>query len=129
MLLARVYANQGSLAAALAWCEQAVATDKLNPAGHFLRAAILLEQMDLEGAKTALKRALYVDPDFVLAHFALGNLAQRLGKHVEARKHFENALALLSPCSPGEELPEADGMTAGRLMDIIRSTCRAEVLA
>lgn len=128
-LLARVYANQGRLPEALAWCERAVATDKLNPATHFLRATILLEQKDVEGARTTLKRAVYLEPTFVLAHFALGNLAQRLGKHSEAGKHFENALALLRRCRAEEALPEAEGMTAGRLMDIIRSTSRAEVQA
>ena len=117
MLLARVYANQGKLPEALAWCEKAVATDKLNPAGHFLRATILMEQKDVEEARATLKRALYLNPRFVLAHFALGSVAQRLGKSAEAGKHFENTLALLCQCRPDEVLPEADGMTAGRLME------------
>lgn len=129
VLLARVYANQGKLPEALAWCEKAVATDKLNPASYFLRAAVLLEQKDVEGARATLKRALYLNPKFVMAHFALANLAQRLGKFAEAGKHFENALALLGQCRSEEELPEADGMTAGRLMEIIRSTSRTEMMA
>jgi chemotaxis protein methyltransferase CheR len=66
-----------------------------------------------------LQRVLYLQPDFPLAHFALGNLA-RSGLHDdEARRHFANALRLLRACPPDASLPESDGMTAGRLAQII----------
>jgi len=39
-LLARAEANQGKLAEALTWCERWVAADKVDPAGHYLRAVI-----------------------------------------------------------------------------------------
>jgi chemotaxis protein methyltransferase CheR len=65
----------------------------------------------------------------VLAHFALGNFAQQQGKFRESAKHFENALSLLSRYREEEVLPESEGMTAGRLMEIIRSTaCRETVV-
>ena len=119
-LLARVYANQGNLAEALLWCERALATDKLNPLCHYLLAVILQERGQVEDAVPSLKRALYLDHDFVLAHFTLAMLTQRQGKHKEAAKHRANALRLLQQYSPEDLLPEADGMTAGRLMDIMR---------
>ena len=43
-LLARALANQGNLPDALSWCDRWVTADKLNSAGHYLRAVILLEQ-------------------------------------------------------------------------------------
>ncbi|MCL5288077.1 MAG: chemotaxis protein CheR [Acidobacteria bacterium] len=119
-LLARAYANQGKLGEALEWCEKGIAADKLNPASHYLRATILQECGQAEGAVLSLKRALYLDPTFVLAHFALGNLAQRLGKRGEAKQHFENALVLLSRAQPEEILPESEGITANRLTEVIR---------
>ena len=69
----------------------------------------------------SLKRALYLDPDFVLAHYALGNLCQSQGRHVEARRHFDNARASLRTHPPDEILPESDGLTAGRLAEMIES--------
>ncbi|MBI3957217.1 MAG: tetratricopeptide repeat protein [Chloroflexi bacterium] len=128
-LLTRIYANQGKLDEALAWCERAVATDRLNPGSHYLQATIQQERGQVEETAKLLKRALYLDPDFVLAHYALGNLALRLGKFEEVDRHFENALALLSAYPRDDLLPESDGLTAGRLMEIIRATVYQETLA
>ena len=121
-LLARAYANEGQLVKALEWCEKAFTADKLNTSCHYLRATILQEQGALEEAKVSLQRTLYLDPRFVVAHFSLGNLALRQGGTKEAEKHFENALSLLQAHRPEDILPESDSMTAGRLMEIIRST-------
>ena len=120
-LLARALANQGRLADALAWCERWIVADKLDPAGYYLRAVILLEQGDSEQARSSLHRATYLEPDFVLAHFALGNLARGRDKPGEADKHFSNALQLLRRYQPNDSLPESDGLTAGRLAETLAS--------
>ena len=125
-LVARALANQGKLAEALVWCNKVIAADKLNPGGHYLRASILQEQGNLYEAAPAFKRALYLDQDFVLAHFALGNLARSQGKVAEADKHFENALALARGHRPEDLLPESEGLTAGRLAEIITALREAE---
>lgn len=118
-LMARIYANQGKLAEAVEWCEKALAADKMDPFLHYLFATILQERGRTEEAVTELKRALYLDQNFVLAHFALGNLRGRQGKVKESRKHFENALSLLSSYRREDVLWESEGMTAGRLLEII----------
>lgn len=120
-LLARVYANQGKLTEALQWCEKAIAAEKLSPCHHYLCATILQEQARVEEASLSLKRSLYLDPNFVLAHFALGNLAQRRGKFGESEKYFRNALSLLRGYRPEALLPESEGITAGRLLEVLRS--------
>ncbi|HEV2176744.1 MAG TPA: CheR family methyltransferase, partial [Terriglobia bacterium] len=119
LLLARLSANQGRLAEALACCEKAIASDKMNARAHYLRAMILQEQGWLEGAALAVKRALYLEPEFALGHFALGNIALRLGKVKESKKHFENTLALLAKYQPDDILPESEALTAGRLSALI----------
>lgn len=119
--LARSCANQGRLSEALTWCEQAIAADKLNPAHQYLRATILQEQGRHDIAIQSLMRALYLDPDFVLAHFSLGNLHQAQGRYRQAQRYFANVLALLRKHPPDEILPQADGLTAGRLAEIVTS--------
>lgn len=118
-LLVRALANQGKLAEALAWGERWIAADKLDSAGHYLRAAILLEQGDPKQARASLQRAIYLHPDFVLAHFALGNLERSLGSNSKADKHFANAQRLLRGYRPDDALPASDGLTAGRLIETI----------
>ncbi len=117
--LARALANEGRLVEALAWCERWIAADKLDPAAHYLRGAILLEHGDPAQARASLQRAVYLQPDFVLAHFALGNLARSAGRPAEADRQFAHALRLLARLPPAELLPESDKLTAGRLTAII----------
>jgi len=119
-LLARIYANQGRLSEALAWCDRAIAADRLNSAGHYLRATILLESSRPKEALVSLRRTLYLDPDFAMAHYTLGDLTRRHGQERETGKHWQNALALLRDRPPDEPLREAEGLTAGRLVEIIQ---------
>lgn len=55
----------------------------------------------------------------MLAHFALANLSLKLGNITEAQKHFGNTTEILSKCKPDEILPESEGITAGRLSEMI----------
>jgi chemotaxis protein methyltransferase CheR len=119
VLFTKILANQGKLEDAFHWCEKAVSADKCDPHLHYLLAIILEEQKKGEEAKASLKKALYLDSDFVLAHFALANLSLRLGKIAEARKHLDNTTEILSKCKPDEILPESEGITAGRLSEMI----------
>lgn len=119
--MAHFCANQGRLAEAIGWCEKAIAADKLDPATHYLLATILQEQGENELAVRSLLRALYLDPDFVLAHFSLGNLRLSQGRQREARRHFDNAQTLLDTHTQDEILPESEGLTAGRLGEIVAS--------
>ncbi|MES2366965.1 MAG: CheR family methyltransferase [Pseudomonadota bacterium] len=119
--MARTCANQGKLTEAAEWCEQAIAADKLNPAHPYLLATIRQEQGHYDLAVQSLMRALYLDPDFVLAHFALGNLRLAQGRRREAERYFRNALALLHRHPRDDLLPESDGLSAGRLVEIITS--------
>ena len=125
-LLARALANQGRLRDALAWADRWVAADKMDAAGHYVRAAVLLELDQPDEARRALERTLYLDPAFVLAHFALGNIARSRGQANHAVKHFANALHLLRRMRPDDVLPEADGLTAGRLIETISMTTSSD---
>ncbi len=118
-LLARALANQGRIAEALTWCELWIAADKIDARAHYLRAVIQLELSDHEQARHSLQRAIYLQPGFVVAHFALGSLARSRGRQHEAGRHFGNTRHLLAGLHPGALLPESDGLTAGRLIDAI----------
>lgn len=119
LLVAHTYANQRKLEQALHWTQQMIASDKLNPQAHYLEGIILQEKDDLKGALLSIKRALFLDPDFVVAHFALGSLVMRQGRHKDSQKHFTTALDILAMFPEAHVLPGADNMTAGQLKEII----------
>jgi chemotaxis protein methyltransferase CheR len=118
--LAHVLADQRRLPEALACCDEAIRTDKMDAEAHYLRAVILQEQGLWDEAALSLRRAIYADSEFVLAHFALGSLALRQRKLTESRKCFENSLELLRKYQEEDVLPRADGVTVGRLRDWVR---------
>jgi chemotaxis protein methyltransferase CheR len=118
-LLAREYANQGNLRLARVWCEKAIAADKGNAGFHYLRAMILQELGELAEAGVSLKRSISLDPDFIMAHFALGHLSRRKGETGE--RHFESVLRLLRGYGDEDTFLEAEGLTAGRLAEIVQS--------
>ena len=118
-LQARTLANQGRHADALVWCERWIAANKIDAAAHYVHATVLQEMGEREAARRSLQRAVYLQPDFALAHFVLGNFARADARTTEAERHFSNTLYVLRDSSPDALLPESDGLTAGRLVEII----------
>lgn len=118
---ARVLADQGRLAEAAACCRKAIADDRLDPVPQYLLAVIQQEMGQRDLAMLSLTRALYLAPDFALAHFALGNLHLAYGGNRKAEKSFRNALELLRARPRDEVIAESDGLSAGRLVEILTS--------
>jgi chemotaxis protein methyltransferase CheR len=117
-LLAKVYANEGNLAEARNLGEQAIAQDKLNPATYYFLASVCQEQGDHGESVRLLKQSLFLDHDFILAHFHLASLVPN---RTEAKKHLKNTQALLTGRNAEEVLPGSDGLTAGRLLETVRA--------
>jgi chemotaxis protein methyltransferase CheR len=119
LLLARACANQGKLAAALVFCDKAIAADKMAARAYYLRGTILQEQGSLPEALLAFKQTVYAAPEFMLGHFALGSLALKQRRGKESEKHFANVLLLLARYEPEDIVPESEGLSAGRLREMI----------
>jgi len=118
-LLARTFANLGRLSDALLWSEKAIAAAKFDPGLHYLRATIFQELGEPDKAIASLRRTIYLDHGYALAHFTLGNLTLKLGKSREAGRHFTNTLELLRTHPAGEPLDGAEGITVARLTEIV----------
>lgn len=124
---ARDLADQGRLREALACCNQWIEAAGSDPAAWYLRATVLQELRQLLQARQSLQQAVFLDPGFVLAHVALGNLARAEGDTGCANRHFGRALHLLEMRDPGDTLPESGGRTAGQLRQIFTAMQTVEV--
>ncbi len=120
-LLARAFANTGNLDQAEQCCQEALKRDRTNPSYYYLLATIQQELGKPEEAARTLKTALYLDPDFIPAHFALANIEKRSGNTQTSLRHFRNVLKLLEKLDDDTPVPESEGMTAGRMREIVHS--------
>ncbi len=118
-LLARIYADQGYLKKAYYWSVKAVEANKLKAEFYYLQAVILQEMNNIAECKQALRRCLYLEQNFVMAHFTLGVLYLHEENPSTAIKHFKSALILANKCEIQDVLPGSGGMTADRLRGII----------
>jgi chemotaxis protein methyltransferase CheR len=115
----RLLADKGHLEEALSICNDAIASDKLAPGLYFLRASILQEQYKSSEAVASLRQAIYIDPDYIMGHFTLGNLFIRQGNSTNAKRYFNNALELLKTISNDVILEESEGLSVKYIREII----------
>ena len=88
----------------------------LAPA-HYLNGLILSEVGQIEASLEAFRACVYSDPDFVLGHFAMAGILERLMQPGRALRAYENVNNLLANKEPAELVPEGDGLTVGRLLE------------
>ena len=78
-------------------------------------------------AEKALRGALFLKRDFVMAHYHLGSVLLASGRRAPARRALDNALRLAQGLSPSLPLPEGDGVTAGEMVENIRTVLASPV--
>jgi chemotaxis protein methyltransferase CheR len=123
----RLLANLGHLEEALSLCDEAIASYKLSSGLYFLRASILQELDKSSEAIASLKQAIYIDPDYIMGHFALGNLFFRQGNTKNAERYFNNVLDLLSRCANDDILPESEGLSVKYIREIIIANMQTQL--
>jgi chemotaxis protein methyltransferase CheR len=118
-LLAKIFASRIRWPEAERWIDVAIANRELVPEAHYLRGIVLQEQGRLEEALEAFRRSVFLDHTFALGHFAAAGIFGRTGQSGRAQKSLATVAELLSGKSSDQLLPEGDGLTVGRLMELV----------
>lgn len=121
---AKALANLGRARDALEACDASLALDAEDKHSHFLRALILQELHRLPAAEESLRRTLYLDRNFVEAHYQLGLLQMRRGASQSGLKSMKNALAIAERARPDRRLHDAAGRDHERMAAILRHELR-----
>lgn len=124
----RQLANQGHLPEALLLCDEGIEEDKFSTGLYFLRASILQELDKTSEAIASLKQAIYLDPNFIMAHFALGNLFIRQRQPKNAKRYFNNVLDLLSTFNDEDILVESEGLSVMHIREIISANMQKNTI-
>lgn len=124
LMAAYAHADVGDLGAALVECTRALERDPLLSAARYILGVIHMRQGDSAQAITELKRTVYSDSDFVLAHLNLGNLYRAAGQIDDACRSYENALRALYRNPTGEWTVFLGGFKP----DVLAKTCERSLL-
>jgi len=113
-------ADAGAYEEAERLCAELLKSNPTSPRWHYYDAILRQVTDDLAGAEAALRRALYLDRSFVVAHHRLGVLLLAVGRHAEARRSLQIAAQLAEAAEPCMVLPDGDGVSAKELRDAAR---------
>jgi chemotaxis protein methyltransferase CheR len=116
----RAKANAGLVGEARALCKHALEVQPVNAELHFYDG-LLAQAMDLHlDAEKSFRRCLYLDKNFVMAHYHLGLLLLANGRQGPGRRSLANAARLASDLPDTQVLPEGDGVSAGDVRSLVR---------
>ena len=111
-------AERGERTEALDACMDLVERDRFNAGAHF-HLGLLEDELGVGDPVAAFRRALYLDPDFLLADYHLALAYWRRGKLALAQRHFRNAHAGLDRHGDDEAVAHGRGLTAGELRRMV----------
>ena len=103
---------------------QALAINPLLAGARYVLGLIYQRQGDVVRAVGELKKTIYIDPDFALAHLNLGNIYKTQGKYEQACRQYENALGALRKDPDGPWTQYLGGWQA----DVVLRTCERSLI-
>jgi tetratricopeptide (TPR) repeat protein len=89
---ARAHAERGDTAAAAEACARALAINPLLPAARYLLGMAHMRSGDVATAERELRKTVYVDPGFALAHLNIAAICREQRRWDEAARSFEAAV-------------------------------------
>jgi chemotaxis protein methyltransferase CheR len=104
---------------ARAWLNKAEQKDQFRPEIHYLHALVELNGENFEQALQLLRRAVYCNPKFALAHYTLGDLYHRQGERKEAARHWRLALNAVETLDSQQPVPFSDDLSLEMLVELL----------
>ncbi|MEO5362655.1 MAG: tetratricopeptide repeat protein [Magnetococcus sp. DMHC-8] len=121
-LLAQIQANLGQLDQAEESYRRAIAVDRLQADHYYHLAMIRLEKNRPDEAVALLEKALFLQPDLVIAHLQLAGLYQ---DKRQVQRCARNVVDLLASADPDAIVPGADGLTVAAIRQMAQRMTRA----
>lgn len=124
VLAARIYLELNDLSRAESEMEAVIAENPLSAGLYYLMGKINEKGSQYSDAVKYLKKALYLDSSFALAHFKLATVYEKLGKNELALKGFENAKTYLEKNNFTKPVEYADEISP----ELLRTECIKSII-
>lgn len=121
ILKAKALANLGRFAEAVMACEHALVESPTDEEGYFVYGMALLGLGETEGAEKAFRRAIFLNPLFLEAHYQVALTLLSTNRVADGLKSLRNALRIADDGDPNREIHDAPGMTFRRFADLVRA--------
>ncbi|NOX87469.1 MAG: tetratricopeptide repeat protein, partial [Calditrichaeota bacterium] len=122
-------ANNGQLEEARELCRRYVERNNLNSRGYYLLGNIFLELGDLARAEENFQKAVFLEPNFIMGHFALANVYSMKEISKESKRYYQNVLNLLKKSDADAIIPESDGLSVFQFSEMVKKIITANKLA
>lgn len=107
-LLIRSLLNLGRIEEAMVITETACKDDPLDAANYILLALVMMSEQRHKEAASVLKKAIFLDRNFIVAHFLLGISSFCTGDRNQATKSMKNAQNLFNALPEKADIPLAE---------------------
>ena len=96
----------------------------LTAGARYILGIINQQRGDIDAALIEFKRTVYIDRDFVLAHFAMANIHRARGESPAACREYENTLRALYDKPDGQWTAFLGGFRS----DLLARTCERSLI-
>ncbi|MCC7531035.1 MAG: hypothetical protein IT342_21125 [Candidatus Melainabacteria bacterium] len=110
-LLIRSLLNLGRIEEATLLAEAACKTESLDATNHLLLALVLMSQQRQKDAAAIIKKAIFLDRNYIVGHFLLGISSFCARDREQAAKSMKNAQSLLKALPHDATIPLAEDDT------------------
>lgn len=117
----RAAADAGAYERAQQLTKALIASDPLSAEAYYYDALISLVADGVDDAEAALRRALYLNRGFALAHHRLALVLLSRARRDEARRALKTAIEIARAMPTDAPMPEGDGVTAGDFVQAVAS--------
>ena len=124
LVRAHASADAGDLPAAVADATAALEVNPLLASARYILGIIYLRQKNQVRALNEFKRTIYIDQEFVLAHFNVANIYRAQGDNDDACREYENTLRALYVNPDGEWTAFLGGFKP----DLLAKTCERTLI-
>lgn len=124
LVAAFAYADTGQFENAMRQADEALAVNPLAAPARYVLGVIHQQLGNTVLALSEFKRTLYIDSDFVLAHFACANLYRQQGAIDDACREYENTLRSMHVNPEGSWTAFLGGFRP----DLIQRTCERSLV-
>ncbi len=124
LVAAFAHADLGQLDDAMAQAQLVLSSFPLTAGARYILGIINQQRGDMDAALVEYKRTVYIDRDFVLAHFAIANIYRARGQTSDACREYENTLRALYAKPDGQWTAFLGGFRP----DLLTTTCERSLI-